>query len=95
MSDFFRIPSSLIAEALTLQEWYLFAEIPPSEILDKIGWHEKKKECPGIYNIIQRFRKMSLWVSTTIVRKETREERTACIEKFLEIAHVNKSFFIQ
>lgn len=88
MADFFQLPHSLIAEALTIQELEIFLEIPMFEILSKIGWTPRHDDHPHIAKMIKRFHDVSLWIATNIVKKETREERAQMIQTFLSIAEV-------
>eukprot|EP00761_Pharyngomonas_kirbyi_P009972 gb/GECH01009990.1/.p1 GENE.gb/GECH01009990.1/~~gb/GECH01009990.1/.p1 ORF type:complete len:854 (+),score=250.42 gb/GECH01009990.1/:1-2562(+) len=85
--DIFDIDELEIARQLTIVEHDLFREIQPSELLNQ-AWNKPKirHRSPHVYQMIQRFNKVSEWVSTQIVTPRYIRERKARMLKFIKIA---------
>eukprot|EP01132_Coremiostelium_polycephalum_P003803 gene3803-4732_t len=77
-----------IARELTIMEWELITAITVSEFSQK-AW-TKENQAINIQNLITWFNRISSWVSTKIISKETPEERATIIEAFINIANFAK-----
>jgi len=81
-----------IARQLTLIEFDSYVKIQPRECL---GQHWSKKErqhkAENVVSLIQRFNKVSQWVTSTIVQIDNVKSRAEVLIKFIEVAeHMNK-----
>lgn len=85
--DFIDLAPLEVARQLTLIEFELFKKVTPKECLGQ-GWGKDNKEeiAPNIFAVIQRFNSMSNWVSSLVVKVESKKLRAALIGRFIEIA---------
>eukprot|EP01129_Flabellula_baltica_P014210 TRINITY_DN6759_c0_g1_i2.p1 TRINITY_DN6759_c0_g1~~TRINITY_DN6759_c0_g1_i2.p1 ORF type:complete len:579 (+),score=124.54 TRINITY_DN6759_c0_g1_i2:15-1751(+) len=82
-----------LARQITLIESALFRNIQSYEIFSK-GWMKEDKgiKAPGITLMIQHFNKMTYWVTTAVLKRETPKLRAEAIIKFLNVAQVFSVF---
>lgn len=83
----------LLADNISVLEHVLLKNIRPSEFI-KQAWNkpEKEKKAPNILKYITWFNKISRWVSTEILKRETAEARSVVIAKMIEMAMVRNIF---
>ncbi|KAL6060557.1 pleckstriny domain-containing family H member 1-like isoform X2 [Balamuthia mandrillaris] len=76
-----------VARQLTLLEFELFYKIQPKEFLSN-GWSagKNKETAPNIIVTIERFNKVSEWVTSTVVNAEELRLRAAVLTRFITIA---------
>ncbi|KAF2076013.1 hypothetical protein CYY_002673 [Polysphondylium violaceum] len=73
----------VIAKELTIMEWELISALTINEFSHKTF---KGNKAVNITNLTVWFNRISSWVSTKIISKETPEERATIIEAFISIA---------
>ncbi|EFA86730.1 RasGEF domain-containing protein [Heterostelium album PN500] len=78
----------MIARELTVMEFELISALTLNEFSQK-AW-TKENQAINIQNLIVWFNRISSWVSTKIISKETPEERAIIIEAFINIANYAK-----
>eukprot|EP01114_Cavostelium_apophysatum_P003195 TRINITY_DN1296_c0_g1_i3.p1 TRINITY_DN1296_c0_g1~~TRINITY_DN1296_c0_g1_i3.p1 ORF type:complete len:979 (+),score=384.94 TRINITY_DN1296_c0_g1_i3:893-3829(+) len=85
--------SEEIARQMTLIEDNLYKSIKPWEFFGQ-AWTKKDKETnsPNILAMIQRFNKVSGWVTTEIVKAENLKMRIQVLTKFIEIAEKCRAY---
>ena len=56
--------------------------------LNSIGWNgsNKMSVCPGIVELTQRFNRISFWVISVILQKQTNKIRSEVVQQFIKIA---------
>ncbi|GAM27386.1 hypothetical protein SAMD00019534_105610 [Acytostelium subglobosum LB1] len=81
-------PPEMIARELTIMEYELIAALGTHEFSQK-AW-TKEGQAANIRNFVTWFNRISSWVTTKIISKETPEERAVIIEAFINIAHCAK-----
>eukprot|EP01119_Soliformovum_irregulare_P014145 TRINITY_DN3847_c0_g1_i2.p1 TRINITY_DN3847_c0_g1~~TRINITY_DN3847_c0_g1_i2.p1 ORF type:complete len:691 (-),score=233.60 TRINITY_DN3847_c0_g1_i2:34-2106(-) len=76
-----------IARQMTLIEHELYMKIPARELLGQ-RWTGKDKQeyAPQILAFIQRFNKVSSWVTSTLVHVESTKSRAELLSRFIEVA---------
>ncbi|KYQ93328.1 RasGEF domain-containing protein [Tieghemostelium lacteum] len=79
----------IIARELTLMEWELITALTLTEFTQK-SYKEHKGAAVNIANLTTWFNRISSWVTTKIISKETPEERATIIEAFITIANYAK-----
>ncbi|EGG20840.1 RasGEF domain-containing protein [Cavenderia fasciculata] len=77
-----------IARELTVMEFELISALTLNEFSQR-QWN-KENQAINIQNLITWFNRISSWVSTKIISKETPEERAVIIEAFINIANYAK-----
>lgn len=85
--DVTRIPVNDFANQITLDDFEIFKRITPEE-LNSIGWNGSNKMsiCPGIVELTQRFNRVSFWVISVILQKQTNKIRSEVVQQFIKIA---------
>jgi len=83
----FEIHPTEIARQITLVEYNLYKKIKPWECLGQ-AWNteEKEQRAPNILAMIDRFNRVSNWVSTEVLKQSVLKKRIKMICKFIEIA---------
>lgn len=76
------------ARQLCLVEQELYRAIRPRECLNQAWNHKTQKEtaAPNVLAMIRRFNRVSSWVTTTVVKKDTVEERSKVLQRMIVIA---------
>jgi son of sevenless-like protein len=76
-----------LAIQLTLIEMDLFRRIEPKECFG-LSWSKQNKEelAPNIVAISDRFNKISVWISSTILKEKDPKVRQVIISRWMEIA---------
>jgi hypothetical protein len=83
------IDADTIAEQITLIEYQLVKKIDPFEFLNQHWMKDNKlKLAPNVLNYIAWFNKISSWISTEIIKRNSAEERSVVIGKFIQMAKV-------
>eukprot|EP01133_Synstelium_polycarpum_P014228 gene14228-16787_t len=80
--------NEMIARELTVMEFELMTALTLNEFSQK-AWN-KEGRAINIQNFIVWFNRISSWVTTKIISKETPEERAIIIEAFINIANYAK-----
>jgi len=85
--DVTKIPVDDFANQITIDDFEIFKRITPDE-LSSIGWNSSRKIslCPGIVDMTQRFNRISFWVISVILQKQTTKIRCEVVVQFIRIA---------
>ena len=81
-----------LARQLTLMEFDLFKAIAQTELHHK-AWSEsrQKQDAPNVLAMIDHFNRISYWVGTEILMKESVTGRAELITKFINVADVSSN----
>jgi len=74
-----------IARVLTIDEFEIFADVPPLEFVTKGGWLPKETKTPNLDKLSERFNKVSRWVTTSVVCSDDQHKLDVFL-KFIVIA---------
>ena len=79
--------SEFIAQQLTLIDSKIFRNIQRREFCGQ-AWKKKDRaeKAPNLIALIHQFNKVSKWVQCVVLQQRTKQERTKCIEKVIDIA---------
>eukprot|EP01114_Cavostelium_apophysatum_P014401 TRINITY_DN3730_c0_g1_i1.p1 TRINITY_DN3730_c0_g1~~TRINITY_DN3730_c0_g1_i1.p1 ORF type:complete len:644 (-),score=209.08 TRINITY_DN3730_c0_g1_i1:151-2082(-) len=82
-----------IARQLCLIEHEIFREIADDECLGQ-NWTKKERQhkAPNIVQMIQRFNKVSMWVTSTLVQLDNFKARVDALTRFIEIAEYIREY---
>jgi hypothetical protein len=81
------VDTKVLAEQLTVYTQKLFLECKTSEFL-KLNWASpyRRHKAPNICTMIEMARKVSQWVTSSIVESNTSENRIEILKKFIHVA---------
>lgn len=82
-----------IARQLTIEEYFIYAEIKPEE-LQELAWSKEKLKyrAYNILRMIERFNRLSSAFATMIVQEPRIKARKKIVEKLVRIAEVKTHF---
>lgn len=87
--DFYSVNAEEIARQITVIEHQIYRKIRSPELLNQ-AWNNKtlKHRSPNVLKLIERFNKISEWVTSEVVRPESLAKRVERYEYFIKLAQI-------